>query len=83
MNYLKELADKIHENSVNKGFWNTELSDEHCLCLVVSELMESVEADRKGRFHYYKKFNKELEKIEGSSFSEKISNILNKINKKG
>ena len=26
---------------------------------------------------------KELEKIEGSSFSEKISNILNKINKKG
>lgn len=49
MNYLKELADKIHENAVNKGFWNTELSNEHCLCLVVSELIEAVEADRKGK----------------------------------
>lgn len=23
MNYLKELSDKIHANSVEKGFWNT------------------------------------------------------------
>ena len=56
MNYLKELSDKIHENSVNKGFWNTELSDEHCLCLVVSELMESVEADRKQKYADIEKF---------------------------
>ena len=56
MNYLKELADKIHDNSVNKGFWNTELSDEHCLCLVVSELMEAVEADRKEKYADIEKF---------------------------
>ena len=56
MNYLKELADKIHANAVNKGFWNTELSDEHCLCLVVSELMESVEADRKQKYSDLEKF---------------------------
>ena len=56
MNYLKELADKIHANAVNKGFWNTELSDEHCLCLVVSELMEAVEADRKQKYAYVERF---------------------------
>ena len=56
MNYLKELADKIHANSVEKGFWNTELSNEHCLCLVVSELMEAVEADRKQKYADVEKF---------------------------
>jgi len=67
MNYLKELSDKIHANSVNKGFWNTELSNEPCLCLVVSELMEAVEADRKQKYakvvlfkHYTEGFTEAL-----------------------
>ena len=61
MNYLKELADKIHANSVNKGFWNTGLSNEHCLCLVVSELMEAVEADRKQEYADVKNFKKDMD----------------------
>ena len=47
---LNELRDKAYRNAVTHGFHDEELSNEHCLCLVISELMEAVEADRKGRF---------------------------------
>ena len=46
---LNELRDKAYRNAVTHGFHDEELSNEHCLCLVISELMEAVEADRKGR----------------------------------
>nr|UWI25198.1 MAG: dUTPase [Bacteriophage sp.] len=42
-----KLRDKAHENSVKHGFWDNRPSDNHFLCLVISELMEAVEADRK------------------------------------
>lgn len=45
---ITELAVQAHENAVQHGFWEQEYSDLHCLCLVVSELMEDVEAHRKG-----------------------------------
>lgn len=44
-----ELRDKAHANAVEHGFWESKPSNEHFLCLVISELMEAVEADRKGR----------------------------------
>lgn len=44
------LRDKAHANSVRHGFWENNLSDQHFLCLVISELMEAVEADRKGDY---------------------------------
>lgn len=44
-----ELRDKTHANAVEHGFWETKPSNEYFLCLVISELMEAVEADRKGR----------------------------------
>lgn len=47
---LNELRDKAYRNAVTHGFHDEELSNEHCLCLVISELMEAVKADRKGRF---------------------------------
>nr|DAK02209.1 MAG TPA: NTP-PPase-like protein [Caudoviricetes sp.] len=47
---LNELRDKAYRNAVAHGFHDKELSNEHCLCLVISELMEAVEADRKERF---------------------------------
>ena len=46
---LNELRDKAYRNAVTHGFHDEELSNEHCLCLVISELMEAVGADRKGR----------------------------------
>lgn len=45
-----ELKDKAHSNAVKHGFWEGRPSDNHFLCLVISELMEAVEADRKGKY---------------------------------
>lgn len=47
---LNELRDLAYKTACEHGFHDTELSNEHFLCLVISELMEAVEADRKGRF---------------------------------
>lgn len=61
---LNELRDKAYRNAVVHGWHDENLSDEHFLCLVISELMEAVEADRKGRhanqanFEYYMKQRK-------------------------
>ena len=46
---LNELRDRAYKTACDHGFHDEELSNEHCLCLVISELMEAVEADRKGR----------------------------------
>ena len=43
-----KLKEKAYANSVRHGFWENNPSDQHFLCLVISELMEAVEADRKG-----------------------------------
>lgn len=42
---LNELRDKAYQCAVEHG-WHDE---DHFLCLVISELMEAVEADRKGK----------------------------------
>lgn len=47
---LNELRDRAYKTACEHGFHDEEMSNEHCLCLVLSELMEAVEADRKGRF---------------------------------
>lgn len=47
---LNEWRDRAYKTACEHGFHDEELSNEHCLCLVLSELMEAVEADRKGRF---------------------------------
>ena len=51
-----ELKDKAHSNAVKHGFWEGRPSDKHFLCLVISELMEAVEADRKGKHADVAKF---------------------------
>lgn len=61
---LNELRDKAYQCAVVHGWHEENLSDEHFLCLVVSELMEAVEADRIGKyanrnnFEYYMKQRK-------------------------
>ena len=39
MNYNK-LAEEAHENAVKHGFWETKVSNEHCLMLVITEIAE-------------------------------------------
>lgn len=44
---LNELAKKIYQNNVEKGFYDKPSSTGERLMLVVSELSEALEADRK------------------------------------
>ena len=46
---LNSLRDRAYKTACDHGFHDEELSNEHCLCLVISELMEAVEADRRGK----------------------------------
>lgn len=46
---LNSLRDRAYKTACDHGFHDEELSNEHCLCLVISELMEAVEADRKAK----------------------------------
>ena len=48
MNY-NNLAQEAHENAVKHGFWETKVSNEHCLMLVITEIAEMVEAHRVNR----------------------------------
>lgn len=56
-----ELRDKIHANAVEHGFWENNPSPEHFLCLVISELMESVEAHRKSKHADINSFEKRID----------------------
>lgn len=46
---LNELRNRAYKTARDHGFHDKELSNEHFLCLVISELMEAVESDRKGK----------------------------------
>lgn len=46
---FNKLRDRAHQHSLEHGFYDGKPSNEHFLCLIVSEMMEAVEADRKGR----------------------------------
>lgn len=61
MNNLNELRDKAYQCAVSHGWHEKDLSDEHFLCLVISELMEAVEADRKEKHANMNKFNQKMD----------------------
>ena len=44
------LIDRVYRNAVNHGFHDEKHSPYHYLMLVVTELGEAVEADRKGKY---------------------------------
>lgn len=58
---LNELRDKAYKCAVTHGWHEEEYSNEHFLCLVISELMEAVEADRKGLYKNGKHFQANME----------------------
>lgn len=64
MKNLNELRDKAYQCAVSHGWHEKDLSDEHFLCLVISELMEAVEADRKGMHADFDAFNKYCDRID-------------------
>lgn len=54
---LNELSKIVFEDNRKKGFHEEEYSDEHYLMLVITELSEAVEADRKGKRADVESFN--------------------------
>lgn len=61
---LNELRNRAYKTACEHGFHDKELSNEHLLCLVISELMEAVEADRKGRYADRESFRSSYENEE-------------------
>lgn len=47
---IAELAAEIHQNARNKGFWDKERNVGEMLMLIVSEVSEAMEADRKNHY---------------------------------
>jgi len=47
---INETAKNIHSMNVEKGFWENPRNKGELLMLVVSELAEALEADRKNRY---------------------------------
>lgn len=46
---LQEWARRVHKNACAHGFHDEKKSDAHWLCMVMTEIAEAVEADRKHR----------------------------------
>lgn len=47
---IKETMSQVHQNAVDKGFWEGERKIGELLMLVTSELAEALEADRDGYY---------------------------------
>lgn len=56
---LNELRDECYKISCDHGFHDEDLSGEHFLCLIISELMEAVQADREARYANMKAFERD------------------------
>lgn len=58
---LQELSCKAHANACVHGWHDEKMSDEHWLCMIITEVAEAVEADRKNkraqRIEFGKKMN--------------------------
>lgn len=54
---LNKLRDRAYKTACEHGFHDKEYSDEHWLMLVISEIGEAVNADRKGSIPNNDKFN--------------------------
>ena len=84
MKDLNELRNQAYQCAVEHGWHEEKLSNEHFLCLVISELMEAVEADRKGITSCDVRFNKDMEylirefKIYGESYDKAFIEIFNR-----
>lgn len=58
--HIKDLIEKIHQNAVDHGWWDTTRPIPELLCLIHSEVSEALEAYRNRDFT---NFNEELADI--------------------
>lgn len=59
---LNNLRDRAYQCACDHGFHDTELSNDHLLMLVITELSEAVEADRKDKQAEVSKFKMDYER---------------------
>ena len=69
LNY-NEFSRKAHQIAVNHGFWDKNVSNEHCLMLTCTEIAEIIEADRKNRRAQLAMFNREKATPQPSGMAE-------------
>lgn len=58
MEINNKLRDRAYQNACNHGFHDKEYSDEHWLMLILTEIGEAVNADRKDKYADIEEFNK-------------------------
>lgn len=89
MNNLNELAKQFHEKAKAKGFWDEPRETGTLLMLMVSELSEALEADRKNKhadlsaFDYRKEdrecpehFQQDFQELIKDSFEDEIADVF-------
>lgn len=66
---LNDLAKQIHENAVSKGFWDEPRNTGEIFMLMVSELGEALDADRKNKRCRIRNFEKWMEQTADHNFA--------------
>jgi len=74
---LNELSKKVYQANKEKGFWDSDRKRPETLMLIVSELSEALEADRKGREANLEAHLYTLDKSPGFSNASFRGNIKN------
>jgi NTP pyrophosphatase (non-canonical NTP hydrolase) len=77
---IKEVAEEIHQNAKDKGFWDGERNTGELLMLIVSECGEALEADRKSRYADVKAFIQRFDEIK-MSMSNPTPEYINQVYK--
>ena len=59
--------DRAYNNACNHGFHNEEKSDEYWFMLIITEISEAIDADRKDKHAFIEEFNKVIKLTDYSS----------------
>lgn len=62
INEIQSLAEEIHSNAVEKGFWEGDRNLNEARMLIITELAEAVEAHREDRYAAVDQFKDELKR---------------------
>lgn len=75
---LRELIDGAYSCACNHGFHEKRLSNRHCLMLILTEISEAVDADRKGLHADLHKFDRIMKYADDGdkSFCEVFANFI-------
>lgn len=73
---ISRIAKLVHENAKNKGFWEKEANTGEKLMLIVSEVSEAMEADRKSEYYLPKTDNEHDERLNDEEWNVWFENFV-------